>query len=86
MSLIKAFVDYKIRRSVRCLLRRSIEKDFSWHHSAQRYLVLYQRAIRKVAPQEMIEVEKVEDLAPATPAQPRETTKIVKFDSEGIED
>lgn len=45
-ALVRALETYKNKRVWRGIVRRAMQQDFSWEHSALKYIDLYQRAIR----------------------------------------
>lgn len=69
IAIIRAIEAYKYKGAWRDLMRRAMEKDFSWNNSAKKYIVLYQKALRKVASKKVDEEVETEWLKPAIPAQ-----------------
>jgi starch synthase len=69
IAIVRALEAFKYKGAWRDLMRRAMEKDFSWHNSAKKYMVLYQKALRKVASKKVDEKIETEWLKPAIPSQ-----------------
>ncbi|MCM8787360.1 MAG: glycogen synthase [Candidatus Omnitrophica bacterium] len=79
IAIVRAIESFKHKRSWNDLIRRAMEKDFSWHASANKYIVLYQKALKKIASSKVDIAIKTEDLKPATPTKTTITKKVIKI-------
>lgn len=77
IAIIRALEGFKYKGAWKDLIRRAMEKDFSWRTSAKKYIVLYQKSLRKVAPKKVDEKIETGWMKPAVPA-PEEKIDIKK--------